>query len=88
MKQEILERVEKAIDKIRPHLEADGGNIEVVDLTDDFTLLFKWLGNCESCSMSSMTMSGGIEYTIKMAVPEIQKVEPVNGYYHPSKDTL
>ena len=77
----ILERVEKALDSIRPHLEEDGGNIEVVEITDDLVAKVKWVGTCETCSMSPMTMKGGIEYTIKNHVPEITAIEPVNGSF-------
>lgn len=78
-KESILARVEQALTTLRPHLEIDGGNIEVVELTDDMTLKFKWMGNCETCSMSPMTMKGGVEHTIKSFVPEIKKIEAING---------
>lgn len=80
-KKEILERVEQALTTLRPHLEIDGGDIEVVELTDEMVLRFKWLGNCETCSMSPMTMKGGIEHTIKTMVPEIKSIEAVNGIF-------
>jgi len=75
----LIERVDNALNDIRPHLEVDGGNVEVVDITDNMTLQIKWLGNCESCSMSAMTMRAGIEQAIKGQVPEIIGVEAVNG---------
>ena len=78
-KQDLLERVDVALDDIRPHLKVDGGNVELVDITEDFRVQIKWLGNCESCSMSAMTMRAGIEQTIKGKVPEISSVEAVNG---------
>jgi len=78
-KKSILDRVEQALETIRPHLKTDGGDIEVVELTDKMTLRFRWLGNCKTCSMSAMTMKGGIEHTIKSNVPEVEKVEAVNG---------
>ena len=80
-KEEILQKAEKALDTIRPHLATDGGNVEIVELTDEMILRFRWLGNCETCSMSTMTMKGGIEYTIKAKVPEIKGVEAVNGFF-------
>lgn len=80
-KKQILERVEQALTTLRPHLEIDGGDIEVVELTDDMVLRFKWLGNCETCSMSPMTMKGGIEHTIKSLVPEVKSIEAVNGIF-------
>jgi Fe-S cluster biogenesis protein NfuA len=80
-KEQILARVEEALETIRPHLETDGGDLEIVELTDDMVLKFKWLGNCETCSMSTMTMKGGIEHTIKTKVPEIHAVEAINGLF-------
>ncbi len=78
-KKELLERIEKALDDIRPHLAVDGGNVEVVDVTDDLKVQIKWLGNCEGCAMSTMTMRAGIEQTLRMNVPEVTGVEAING---------
>ena len=75
----LLEKVESALDKVRPHLKVDGGNVEVVEITEDMKVKIKWLGNCESCSMSGMTMRAGIAEAIKTYVPEIVGVEAVNG---------
>jgi Fe-S cluster biogenesis protein NfuA len=69
---EIYEKVEKALDDIRPFLIADGGNIELVHISDDFIVEVKLLGACESCKMSESTMKAGVESTIKSAVPEVQ----------------
>lgn len=77
----ILKRVESALDSIRPHLQEDGGNIEVIEITDNLVAKVRWLGTCETCSMSPMTMKGGIEHTIKTHVPEITAIEPVNGSF-------
>lgn len=74
-----LDKVDGALNDIRPHLAVDGGNIEVLDITDDFVVQVKWLGNCEMCSMSAMTMRAGVEQTIKSKHPEIMGVEAVNG---------
>ena len=78
-KQELIERVDKALDDIRPHLAVDGGNIEIVDITDDFVLQINWLGNCSSCSMSAMTMRAGVEQTLQGKVPQITGVQAMNG---------
>ena len=78
-RQDLLERIDRALDDIRPHLAVDGGNIEVVEVTDDMDVKIKWLGNCEFCSMSIMTMKAGVEQAIRSKVPEIAKVEAVNG---------
>ena len=78
-KEKLFERVDKALNTIRPHLHVDGGDIEVVEITDDFLLRLKWIGNCEFCSMSTMTMKAGVEQAIKTLVPEILAIEVVNG---------
>ena len=74
----LLERAEEAMDDVRPHLAVDGGDVEIVDLTDDLILQIKWLGNCQTCSMSTLTLRAGIEQSLKQRVPEIHGVEPVN----------
>ena len=79
-KADLIQQINNALNDIRPHLAADGGNVEVVDVTDDMTVKVKWLGNCENCSMSFMTMRAGIEQTIKSKVPGIHHVEAVNGF--------
>jgi Fe-S cluster biogenesis protein NfuA len=76
-KTELIERVEKSLDSIRPYLAADGGDIKVIDITAAFVVKLKLLGNCESCPMSYMTMKTGVEETIKKAVPEVKAVETV-----------
>ncbi len=76
-KSSLIERVEKSLDSIRPYLQADGGNISVVDITKDMVVKLKLLGNCETCPMSYMTMKTGVEDAIKKAVPEVQGVETV-----------
>lgn len=78
-KNDYLQRIDTALDSIRPHLAADGGNIEVVDLTDEMIVQIKWMGNCEGCSMSSMTMRAGIEETLKAKIPEVKGVTALNG---------
>ena len=77
-KQQLLHRAEHALDSIRPHLAVDKGNVEIVEITDDFTLKIKWLGMCEGCSMSAMTLRAGIQQAVRGEVPEILLVEPVN----------
>ena len=79
IKKPLLADIDSVLDAIRPHLAVDGGNIEVVDVTDEMTVKIKWIGNCENCSMSTMTMKAGVEHTIKSKFPEIKAVEAVNG---------
>jgi Fe-S cluster biogenesis protein NfuA len=78
-KQAILERVEDALTSIKPHLYVDGGDVEVVELTDDMHVKIRWKGNCESCPMSAMTLRAGIEQAIRNKIPEVVGVEAVNG---------
>ena len=74
----LLGKVENALDGVRPYLVADGGNVVVLEITDDFTLKLEFTGSCGSCPMSSMTFKAGIEEAILKNVPEIKKVEAVN----------
>ena len=76
---ELLRRVELALDKVRPHLAVDGGNIEVVALDEDMRLHVRWLGACSNCSMSVMTMRAGVEEAVLQTVPEIKGIAAVNG---------
>jgi Fe-S cluster biogenesis protein NfuA len=78
---EMFQKVNIALDEIRPHLEVDGGNIELIEVTDDLIVRIKWLGNCEHCSMSAMTMKAGVEQAIKSRLPEIKSVEAINGFH-------
>jgi Fe-S cluster biogenesis protein NfuA len=78
---EIFEKVNIALDEIRPHLAVDGGNIELIEVTDDLIVRIKWMGNCEHCSMSAMTMKAGVEQAIKSRLPEIKSVEAINGFH-------
>lgn len=73
-KKEIITKINQALDEIRPFLKDDGGDIELIELTDDFVVKVKFLGACQSCSMSSMTLKGGVEETIKRRIPEIKEV--------------
>lgn len=75
---DLLQKVESALDSIRPYLEADGGNVSVEEITSDNIVKLKLLGACGSCPMSIMTLKAGIEQAIKKAVPEIEGVEAIN----------
>jgi len=68
------ERIEKALDKVRPMLAADGGNVELVEVTNDGVVKLKLKGSCGCCPMSSMTLKMGIEKILKQEVPEIKEV--------------
>jgi Fe-S cluster biogenesis protein NfuA len=76
-KHELHDRVEAALNNIRPFLQSDGGNIELLEITEDLVAKVKLLGNCDGCKMSASTMKAGVESTIKNFVPEIVSVEAV-----------
>lgn len=77
-KNALLKRVEEALNTIRPYLEADGGNVKLLDITDDMIVRLEMLGNCGSCPMSAMTLKAGVEEAIKREVPEIKGVVASN----------
>ena len=70
------EKVEAALDKIRPALQADGGNVELVDVNEGVVKL-KLTGACSSCPMSTMTLRLGIEQRLRKEIPEIKEVVAV-----------
>ena len=71
------EKVEKVLEEIRPALQADGGNIELVDVTEDGVVKVKLTGACGSCPMSTMTMKMGVEAQLKEKIAEVKMVEQV-----------
>ena len=68
------EQVEKALDKIRPMLMADGGNVELVEVTAAGVVKLKLTGTCGCCPMSQMTLKNGVEKILKQEVPEVKEV--------------
>jgi Fe-S cluster biogenesis protein NfuA len=79
MKKETIqkEKVQKTIDRIKPNLQADGGDIELVEVTKDGVVKIKLLGACRGCPMSQMTLKMGVEKFLKKEIPEIQEVVSV-----------
>lgn len=71
------ERVQEALNLIRPALQADGGDVELVDVTEDGVVKVALQGACRGCPMSQLTLANGVERVIKEQVPEVQRVEPV-----------
>ena len=71
------ERIQAAIDKIRPMLKADGGDVELIGVSDDGIVQVRLQGACAGCPMSQMTLKNGIERVIKQEVPEVKSVESV-----------
>jgi len=74
----LIEKIEKSLDSIRPYLIADGGNIRVLEITDDQIVKVEMQGACGECPMSSMTLKAGVEEAIRNAFPEIKGVVAVN----------
>lgn len=74
----LVNQVESALDSIRPYLLADGGNVQITEITDDHVLKLEFVGTCGSCPMSTMTFKAGVEEAIKKAVPEIKTIEVIN----------
>ena len=71
------EEVEKALDLVRPALQADGGNVELVNVTEDGVVSVRLTGACGSCPMSTMTLKMGVERVLKEQVPGVTSVEQV-----------
>lgn len=71
------EAVEKALNLVRPALQADGGNVELVDVSEDGVVSVKLTGACGSCPMSTMTLKMGVERVLKEQVPGVKSVEQV-----------
>lgn len=70
----MIEEVKKVLDLIRPNLQADGGDVELVEVTEDGVVKVKLVGACGHCPMSTMTLKMGIERTLKEKVPEVKEV--------------
>ena len=68
------ERIEASLDSIRPYLMADGGNVRVLEVTEDNVLRLEFVGNCGTCAMSTLTFKAGVEEAILKSVPEIKSI--------------
>ncbi|EMR01874.1 NifU family protein [Cesiribacter andamanensis] len=75
---DLYHAVEQALEGIRPYLEADGGNVKVLEITDEKVVRLELLGACGSCPMSAMTFRAGIEEAIRREVPQVSAVQAVN----------
>jgi len=70
-------RVEKTLSSVRPYLQADGGDIELVDITGDLVVKVRLTGACNGCPFSMQTLRGGVEQALRKEVPEINGIEAV-----------
>ncbi|MCF8416390.1 MAG: NifU family protein [Crocinitomicaceae bacterium] len=77
-KEELTEKINSSLDQLRPFLHADGGDMELVEITDDGIVRVRLMGACSDCSMSLMTLKAGLEEAVKKIAPEIKSVEAVN----------
>lgn len=71
----IRDRVEKALQRVRPYLQSDGGDIDLLDVTDDMVVKVRLKGACHGCPFSMQTLKAGVEQAIMKEVPEVRKVE-------------
>jgi len=74
----ILDKIEVALQEIRPFLQDDGGDINFIELTDKWVVKVKLVGACSSCNISMMTLKNGVEVAIKRAVPEVKEVVEIS----------
>lgn len=74
----LVDRIESALDEVRPALELDGGTVELLDVTADGVVRLTFVGACGGCPLSALTLRLGIERTIKQRIPEIRAVEAEN----------
>lgn len=74
----LIEKIDAALENIRPYLRTDGGDVKILEVTDDLVVRLELLGACGSCPMSAMTLKAGVEEAIRKAVPQIKSVEAVN----------
>ncbi len=78
MNDEIKAKVRQIIDeKVRPNLQGDGGDIELVNVTDDGVVQVRLTGSCSGCPFSAMTLAFGVEKVLKESIPEVSKIQPV-----------
>jgi Fe-S cluster biogenesis protein NfuA len=73
----LKEKVQSALEKVRPSLQADGGDVQLVDVDESGVVKVKLMGACGGCPMSQMTLKMGIEKVLKQNVPEVKRVESV-----------
>ena len=74
VKNDLKRRINAALDKIRPYLEADGGDITLEEVTEDFTIKVKLHGACEGCPFSYQTLKAGVEQALRKEVPEMKEL--------------
>lgn len=71
------QEIDKVLDSIRPYLHADGGDVEVVEIKENKDVILRLTGNCSSCNMSEMTMTAGIEESLRRSIPDLGSITAV-----------
>ena len=71
---ETLKKIHDSLEEVRPFLQADGGDIDFIELTDDWVVKVRLTGACSTCSVSSMTLTNGVEVVIKRSLPQVREV--------------
>ncbi len=77
-KEELNDKVRNVIEQVKPYLQADGGDINFVNITDDNTVNVELTGACGTCAFSTVTLKNGVEATLKKVLPEIKEVVAIN----------
>jgi len=77
-KEELNQKVQNVLEQVRPYLQADGGDINFVNITDDYTVNVELTGACGTCAFSTQTLKNGVEATLKKVIPEIKEVVAIN----------
>lgn len=76
-KKDLLQKITSAIETVRPYLKADGGDVELIDVTDDLVVKVRLTGACDGCPFSMMTLKAGIEQAVRRNVPEIKELQAI-----------
>lgn len=74
----VIDKIEDALTQVRPYLESDGGDIRLIEVTDDYVVKVKLLGACSDCQVSVMTLKAGVEQAIKKVLPQVKEVVDVD----------
>ena len=74
----IIDKVEEALNQVRPYLESDGGNIRLIEVTDNYVVKVKLLGACGDCQVSMMTLKAGVELAVKKLLPQVKEVVDID----------
>ncbi len=77
-KEKLNQKVQNVIDQVRPYLQADGGDINFIEVTDDNVVNVELTGACGACPFSTMTLKNGVEATLRKVIPEIKEVVAIN----------